>query len=263
METFTTPEPIRAAIDAGLGDVAVWASARSTTTVEVAPARPGHKADVEAAAGTAVRLVDGRLEVRAPKPRLLGLLGKPGSVVVTVELPAGSDVEATTMFGDLRAAGPLARFRAKTHAGDVRVEEGDVLELESSAGDVEVGRAGSRTHVQASAGTVRVDLVEGSARMKSATGEIVVGRVAGDLEATAPYGQIRVREAVSGTLTLTTTYADLEIGIPEGTAARLDVTTEWGRIRNELTRSAAPPKAVETLEVTARSGYGSVTIRRP
>jgi DUF4097 and DUF4098 domain-containing protein YvlB len=262
MDEFQTPGPVRAVLDVSYGDIIVRASARSTASVDVAPARAGRKADEEAAAGTTARFADGRLEVSTPKQRVLGVLGRLGSVVVTVDLPAGSDLEASLAYGDILTSGPLGRVVARTRAGAVRVEEAASVDLKSSAGDVEAARVVVDGTLAASAGSVRVDDLTGSVHIKCGTGEVSLGRVAGSARVTCPYGSIRVREGVSGSIDLTSTYSDLIVGIAEGTAARLDVSTNYGRIRNELTRSDTPPQASERLEVTARSNYGSVTIRR-
>ncbi|GAB3269244.1 DUF4097 family beta strand repeat-containing protein [Sinomonas notoginsengisoli] len=262
MDEFTTPEPVRAVLEVAYGDVIVRGSVRPTTAVDVAPARAGRKADEEAAAGTAVSFADGRLRISAPKQRVLGVLGRLGSVVVTVDLPAGSDLEAVLAYGDIITSGQLGRVVAKTRAGTVRIEDGASLDLKSSAGDVEAGRVRVDGTLAASTGAVRVEDLAGTVQIKCGTGEVSLGRVAGAAQVTCPYGSVRVREAVSGSLNLTSTYSDLIVGIAEGTAARLDVSTSYGRIRNELTRSDTPPEAIQRLEVTARSSYGSVTIRR-
>ncbi|BCT74513.1 hypothetical protein SCMU_03550 [Sinomonas cyclohexanicum] len=262
MDEFETEGPVRAVLDVAYADVIVRSSATSTARVDVAPARSGRKADEEAAAGTAVRFADGRLEVSTPKQRVLGVLGRLGSVVVTVDLPSGSDLEASLAYGDVITSGPLGRVIAKTRAGTVRVEDGASVDLKSSAGDVEAGRVRVDGTLAASAGMVRVEDLTGAVQIKCGTGGVSLGRVAGSAHVTCPYGSIRVREAVSGSLNLTSTYSDLIVGLAEGTAARLDVSTNYGRIRNELTRSDTPPQATERLEVTARSNYGSVTIRR-
>ncbi|MDV3220245.1 DUF4097 family beta strand repeat-containing protein [Intrasporangium sp.] len=261
--SFETPEAIHALIDIGVGEIVVMAVDTTRTSVEVRPAREGRRNDIDQAEGTTVTFADGRLGIKAPKQRLLGLLGRPGAVIVTVELPSGSDVEATAGVGDIEIAGTVHRCRARTQAGDVRVEDAEVLEAQSSAGDVMAGRAGASATLQSLAGGVRLEEVTGTARIKSSAGEVELGTVAGEVTATAPYGQVRVRRAVSGSLNLTTSYADIEVGIPEGTAARLDVSTEHGRIRNELTSSGVPSEGLERVLVEAHTSYGSITVRRP
>lgn len=261
-QSFDTPQAIRALIDVGIGDVVVRASDRTATVVEIVPTRPGRRSDEDAVEAARVRFSDGRLEIRCRKPGALNLLWRPGSVNITVDLPTGSDLEVTAGAGAIDVTGSLGTVRAKALAGDVRVADAETLEAQSSAGDLDAGRVGISALLKSTAGGVTVDEVEGTARIRASAGEIVVGRSTGEVEATAPYGRVRVREAVSGSLVLTSSYADVEVGIPEGTAARLDVEARHGRIRNDLTATDAPGEAVDRVEVTARTGYGSVVIRR-
>ena len=92
MPTFSTPEPISAAISLVVGDVAVTASDRDDTVVEGHPSDPHREQDVRAAEQTRVEFAAGRLVVKAPRPRVLGVWGKVGSIDITVDLPTDSAV---------------------------------------------------------------------------------------------------------------------------------------------------------------------------
>ena len=59
------------------------------------------------------------------------------------------------------------------------------------------------------------------------------------------------------------TIGDLEVGIREGTAAWLDVNSQFGRVHNALEAADAPETSVETVEVRARTSVGDIVIRRP
>jgi hypothetical protein len=54
----------------------------------------------------------------------------------------------------------------------------------------------------------------------------------------------------------------IEVGIHEGTAARLDVSTQFGRVRNDLDIADRPASTDETVDIQARTSYGDVVIRR-
>ena len=56
---------------------------------------------------------------------------------------------------------------------------------------------------------------------------------------------------------------DLEVGIREGTAALLDVSSQFGRVKNTLAAADAPEPSAETVEVRARTSIGEIVIRRP
>jgi len=65
-----------------------------------------------------------------------------------------------------------------------------------------------------------------------------------------------------GLTSLKTAFGTVEIGIHDGTAARLDVHTKFGRIHNGLDAADGPAPAEETVEVHARTSYGDIVIRR-
>ena len=85
----------------------ISAGERADTTVTVEPNDASNDEDRKAAELTRVEYADGRLLVKAPKlrswlPRRTG-----GSIGVTIELPAGSDVQPPPGVADIRCDGPL------------------------------------------------------------------------------------------------------------------------------------------------------------
>jgi hypothetical protein len=74
---------------------------------------------------------------------------------------------------------------------------------------------------------------------------------------------VRLGEVVRGSVVLETRLGDLEVGIPEGTAAWLDLRAAAGKVHNALDAAEAPERSAETVEVRARTSAGSVVIRRP
>jgi hypothetical protein len=63
-------------------------------------------------------------------------------------------------------------------------------------------------------------------------------------------------------VSLQTAFGELEVGIREGTAALLDVRSQFGRVRSELDASDGPEASDETVEVRARTAHGDIVIRR-
>jgi hypothetical protein len=61
---------------------------------------------------------------------------------------------------------------------------------------------------------------------------------------------------------LGTAYGELEVGIREGTAALLDVRSQFGSVRNSLTASDGPQPSDQRVEVRARTSFGDIVIRR-
>jgi hypothetical protein len=280
MPTFDTPEPILATIDLAVGDVRISAGDRGTTVVEVHPSDASNEEDLKVAELTRVEYANERLLVKAPKLR--SWLSKRGpSVDVTIELPAGSNVRGALGMGDFDCDGELGECRIKTGLGRIGVDQAHTLNLRSGAGDISVDHATGRAEVTAGSGDLRLRELDGSAVIKNSNGDTWVGVAGGDLRLNAANGSIavdlaqasvgaksangdvRIGEVVRGSVVLETKIGDLEVGIREGTAAWLDVNSQFGRVHNALEAADAPDASDETVEVRARTSVGEVVIRRP
>ena len=280
MPTFDTPGPISAVVDLAVGDARITASDRGDTVVEVRPSDASHEQDVRAAEQTRVEYTAGRLLVRAPKQRSLSLFGRPGSVDVTIDLPTGSQVYGDASVAAFHCAGRLGECRLKTATGDIQLEDTGPLEVNTAAGAIVVGRVAGPAEVSTGSGRVRLREIDGTAVIKNSNGDSWVGEVAGDLRVNAANGSISVERANSdvgartangdvrvggltrGSASLKTSFGEIEVGIRPGTAARLDVHTQFGRIHNQMDASGGPGPSDQTVEVSARTSYGDIVIRR-
>jgi hypothetical protein len=280
MPTFATPEPITASIDLALGGVRITAGDRADTTVLVEPNDPTNADDREVAEQTRVDYANGRLVVKAPKLRSWRLR-KSGSIAVTVELPAGSQVHGAAGLADFHSDGPLGDCRIRTGAGRIQFDEVRNLNIKSGASDISVERVSGQTEITVATGDVRLRELGAAATIKKSNDDTWIGRADGDLQvktangdisvdvanasvsAKTASGTLRVGDAVRGSVSLETHLGDVEVGIREGTAAWLDVRSTAGAVRNELDASQAPGPSVETLEVRARTHLGDVVIVRP
>ncbi|WP_328551449.1 MULTISPECIES: DUF4097 family beta strand repeat-containing protein [unclassified Streptomyces] len=277
MPTFDTPEPISATARVDAGSIQFTAVDRLDTVVEVRPRDPKRDQDVRAADQTEVTYTSGALTVRTPRPNLFG---RNGTVDVTVELPTGSRLDVTGSWAQVLGEGRLGEVRVKTSSGDVRFDTTGPLKLTASHGSITVDRVEGAAEITTSSGSLRLGLVDGPAVLKNshgtttvgaATGELRVNGANGDIEirraeasvvAKTANGTLRVGEVVRGTVQLETSYGAIEVGVREGTAAWLDVSSGSGQVRNTLTASDTPEKSEDTVEVRARTRYGNIDIRR-
>jgi DUF4097 and DUF4098 domain-containing protein YvlB len=117
--------------------------------------------------------------------------------------------------------------------------------VKNSNGDTSVGVAGGDVRLSAANGSIAVDVANASVVAKSANGDVRLG------------------EAVRGSVVLETQLGDLEVGIPDGTAAWLDVRTHAGKVHNTLEAAERPEPSAETVEVRAHTSAGNVVVRRP
>ncbi|MFE3907031.1 DUF4097 domain-containing protein [Streptomyces sp. NPDC059153] len=278
MPSFDTPEAISATAHVEAGSIRFTAGDRLDTVVEVQPRDPKRDQDVRAADQTEVTYANGALTVRTPKQRYL--VGRTGTVDVTVELPTGSRVDMTGAWAQVLGEGRLGEVRVKTSSGDVRLDTTGPLQLTASHGSITVDRIEGMAEITTSSGSLRVGTVDGPAVLKNSHGTTTVGAATGDLRvrgangdidiaraegsvvATTAHGTLRVGEVACGTVQLETSYGAIEVGIREGTAAWLDVSSGSGQVRNTLTASETPEKTEDTVEVRARTRYGNIDVRR-
>jgi DUF4097 and DUF4098 domain-containing protein YvlB len=280
MPTYETPAAIAATVDMVGGDLRISASARTDTTVDVTPSDSANREDVRAAEQTRVELAGGHLTVKAPKLRswLPGNTG--GAVDVTIALPAGSDIHATSALADIRTDGELGQVRIKTGMGKIRIEHATSANLQTGLGDITLDRATGHVDVKAGSGQVRIGALDftgvvknsngdtwigtatGHLRVSAANGDIAIDRSEASVGAKSANGDVRLGAVSGGTAVLESKLGDVEIGIPEGRAAYLDVRSTAGRVHNDLDSSEKPADATEAVEVRARTAAGDVLIRR-
>ncbi|SHG26408.1 serine hydrolase [Streptoalloteichus hindustanus] len=218
MQKFDTPAPISAVLDIPAGRVQIVAAERADTVVEVLPADAAKSRDVKAAEQTTVACGEGVLRIKTPTRNQL--LGPSGAVEVTVHLPAGSRVEAKAAAAEFRAVGRLGDVAFDGAHGVVEVDEAAGVRLAAHAGDVSVGRLG------------------------------------GPAEISTQKGDIRIAEAVHGTVVLRTEYGAISIGAAHGVSASLDAGTSYGRIRNALRNTEG---AAAQLDIRATTSYGDIS----
>lgn len=280
MPTFDTPDPIHVTVEISVGDVRIVAGDRATTVVAVRPTDSAAEADVQAAQQTRVEYADGRLLVKAPRQKVLGMFGKVGSIDVTIDLPADSQLQGSTSVGRFHCTGRLGECQLKTSAGDIHADHTGPLDLSTAAGAVEVTSVIGRAEISTGSGRLRLGEIDGNAVLKNSNGDTWVGTITGDLRVNAANGHIfvdcagagvtaatangniRIGEVAGGAVSVKTAMGELEVGIHGGTAAFLDLHTDFGVVRNQIEPSDAPPQHERTVEVRARTSYGDIVIRR-
>ncbi|MGW0483472.1 DUF4097 family beta strand repeat-containing protein [Nonomuraea sp. NPDC003214] len=272
MPTFDTPAPILATVDLHMADVRIHATDRADTVVRIRPAHHDTSDQVE------IDYSRGRLLVRSPPATFRWLLWGGESIDVEIELPTGSRAEVKTT-GELRCEGRLGDCRFQSADGDVWLDETGRLQVHAGNGDITVARSGP-ADITADNGGIRINRLDGAATIKTAHGDITLGEVTGDLRMKTAHGDItvdralsdvaaktatgnvRIGEVVRGQISLETASGAVEAGIRAGTAAYLDVRTDYGNAHIGLTPTSGPGQADETAELRAHTAYGDIHIRR-
>jgi len=220
MQKFDTPTPISAVLDIPAGRVRFIAADRADTTVEVLPASASKGRDLKAAEQATVEYRDGVLRIEAPAAKNQ-YLGPSGSIEVTIQLPAGSSIEAKAASAEFRAVGRLGDVALELAHGSVKLDETANTRLTLQAGDIEVGR------------------------------------LTGPAQISTQKGDIRIAEAVRGTVELRTESGEIAVGAARGVSASLDAGTSYGRIHHALKNT----DGAAGLNIHATTAYGDITAR--
>jgi hypothetical protein len=215
-----TPASITAVLDIPAGRIRFIAADRAGTTVEVLPVNASKGRDVKTAEQATVGYVAGVLRIEAPAAKHQ-YFGPSGSIEVTVELPAGSRVEAKASCAEFRGVGRL---------GDVACEAFGAVTIDEAA----------------------------SVHVAAHLGDVTVGRLTGPAEISTQKGSIHIVEATSDTVVLRTQMGDVTVGATHGVSASLDAGTRYGRIHNALKNTEG---AAAGLNIHATTDHGDIVAR--
>ncbi|KAA2260914.1 DUF4097 domain-containing protein [Solihabitans fulvus] len=223
MQKFETPALISTVLDIPAGRVQFIAADRTDTTVEIRPVNATKRRDVKAAEEIEVAYLDGVLRIEAPAAKNQ-YFGPSGSIEVTVQLPAGSHVEAKAGSAELRGVGRLGNV-----AFDGAYGTDSAIKLDEAA----------------------------SVRLVAHAGDVSVGRLGGPSEISTGKGDITIAEAMGGAVVLTTQMGDVSVGAAHGVSASLDAGTNHGRIDNALMNA----DGTAGLAIRATTSHGDITAR--
>ncbi|MFF0226414.1 DUF4097 domain-containing protein [Streptomyces sp. NPDC004629] len=229
-----------------------------------------------------VRYEDGRLVVDGPQARngWTSWLGFGESIEVRIDVPEGATVNGVALEGGLRGVGRLGACTFRTDCGEIVLDRTGPLNLTTDSGDISVQQVTGRAEVTSDSGVVQIRRIDGSAGITSEYGETEIGEVTGDLrlrgrdadllvgrahgsvDVYSDSGDIRVAEAVGGSVSAASDSGNIEICIPEDADAVLDLRAPKGNMRNSLGESRAGSSPDRSIEVQAHTHYGDVSVSR-
>ena len=275
MPTFATPGPIAATVQVAGAQVRVTASDRTDTVVLVEPINEASRSDVKVASKTKVDFAAGRLSVKTTTPG-----DKRGSVAITIDLPAGSSLAAHLAHSSVQADGPIGRCELHLASGQVQLDRIDALQASIASGEVVIGHIAGRASIDGGAFAMRIGEVKGPVGLSSSGGQAWIGHASADLDlssasgdfdidradgsitATTASGAIRIGRMTDGQAKLMNGSGNIEVGISEGTAADLDVSSERGAVHNFVSSPGNPDPSDHKVMVHARTRHGDIIIQR-
>ena len=184
---------------------------------------------VSAAAAVSVERVEGRVSIGVPE---VSGRGRTPQVVVEVDVPAGTSIDADVGEAELVCSGPIGSLAARSTSGSVHAERvsGD-LDVATGRGPVTVNQVIGSATVAASDAVVIIRVAEGPLTVRGRSGDVHVWR----LEAAAQ---------------VTTSTGNVRLGWAQGRPVRLDVQTSTGAVRLDVPHNQAAPDAVSVRTIS-------------
>ena len=121
------------------------------------------------------------------------------------------------------------------------------LKADSASGGIAVETVMGAASMSTASGDATIGELAGDMKFRAASGSLSVRRLHGTVNAQTASGDVTVRAAVNGGVSVQTGSGDIEVGVEEGTAARLDLRTHSGEVRNNLQPADGPADGDETL----------------
>lgn len=194
----------------------------------------------------------------------LPLFGRRGgrSLDVKVVVPTGTAVKISTVTAPITVVGRVggadlafgaAEAGLRHVEGDLRLRYGSgtarvvqvsgSVELRSGSGSASFGEIGGALNAGCGSGDLEVHVIRGAVRSRCGSGTARLGEVHGDVD-------------------LATGSGGLEIGLPTGVSARLDVHSGSGHVSSELPIEDKPTSTTDVITVRAKTGSGDVRLFR-
>jgi hypothetical protein len=243
--------------------------------VLVEPVDEASRSDVKVANKTKVDFAGGQLSVKTTTPR-----DKNGSVAITIDLPAGSGLVAYLAHSSVHADGSFGECELHMASGRVQLDRINALRANISAGEVTIGHIAGRANIDGAAFAMRISEVKGTVGLSSSGGQTWIGHASADLDlssgsggfdidradgnvtAKTGDGAIRIGRLTRGQAELLNGSGNIEVGIGEGTAARVDANSERGSVRNSVPSQENPDTPDNKVTVHARTRHGDIIIQR-
>ncbi|HUO13265.1 MAG TPA: DUF4097 family beta strand repeat-containing protein [Caulobacteraceae bacterium] len=293
-ETFQTPAPVRLRVELPKGRIRVVAEETAETRIELTAVH-GDDLARQWIADAQIEQQGDEVLVRVNKPNLaygldigvlvesllsLATLGAGGAIEAVVHVPATSAARLSTGSGTIETIGSLGEVSAASGSGVIRLGDcaearartgsGDIsiasttgsADAKTGSGKVSMGKVGGHATVMTGSGRTELGEVTGDAKVTAGSGSIEVDRAGDSLEAFTASGKIEIGRVDHGRVRAKTVSGKVSVGVAQGSAALLDISTMSGRVHSELEPSAAPSDGEPQVELVISTMSGNVNVAR-
>jgi hypothetical protein len=222
---------------------------------ETVPA--GSSVEAEAVRQTRVDFTAGRLVIRTPKD--IQLRNVP--ILVSVQAPVGSHVEARTGTGDVTVNGGAGRLNLHTGSGRISADQAEgTVHVDTGSGTVRLGPMAAGLRAKTGSGDVEITAIGAASTVVTGSGDVWLGAVAGDVLARTGSGRVTIANAAAGELELHTGSGAIHVGVRQGSPAEVDLSSGSGEARSDLDLTTTPPEAKPPLRIRGRTGSGNALV---
>jgi len=295
IQSFQTPAPVRLRVELPKGRIKVIAEAISETHIELT-AIHGDELARQWIDEAQIEQVGDEILVRVNKPGrgaygldigtlvehllTLATIGHGGAIEAVAHVPLGSAaglstgsgaIETTGRLGEVTAGsgsgairlGDCAQARARTGSGDISIASTTgSADAKTGSGRVSMGKVGGDATVMTGSGRTELGEVTGDAKVTAGSGHIEVGQAGDSLEAFTASGKIEIGRVDHGRIRAKTVSGKVSVGVANGSAALLDITTMSGRVHSDLEPTAAPAEGEPHVELVISTLSGHVNVAR-
>lgn len=178
---------------------------------------------------------------------------------IVAKISKGTAVSIRTASGDVYVGDTFASVTVTASSGDVRIEQASgMAEVNLSSGEVRIRHSELKnTVVETKSGDVLLDHITGSANVRTASGDVTLYGFRGrSLSIEAASGDVTadLLEPVKGSTSIRTVSGDVTLHIPDGSDARVGLSTLRGHVECNL---PLLDEMKEPMRVTGRLGDGS------
>jgi DUF4097 and DUF4098 domain-containing protein YvlB len=185
-----------------------------------------------------------------------------GGVDVYITVPTGTAVRISTFTAPVTIHGRVGGADLSFGSGDADLGEVDGdLRVRFGRGTARAQSVRGSVHVRSGSGTVRLGEVGGDLHAGCGNGDLHAGAVRGRISSRCGSGTARIGE-VHGDVDVASGSGRVEIGLPTGVSAYLDVHTGSGQVRSDLPVEGRANAANESITIRARTGSGDVHLFR-
>ena len=208
-------------------------------------------------------------EVTVPKQTSLTV--KTGSGSQTIASLAGS-VNANAGSGSVTIGNTSGAVDVRTGSGSIKVDGGTgKVNASAGSGSIHLGRVSGKVSVSTGSGSIDIASADNAAvEVSTGSGQIEINGLKGGVTASASSGSIYVNGTPTSDWQLQTSSGSITLGIPDGSAFRVQANTSSGSINTDhkvAITSAGRRELTGTVGnggvlVSARTSSGSIRIRR-